>query len=184
MLSNAYFLAKFRFDTAENEPAKSLQHFIFFFFPSFSFERHNGDIFEKCIFEKCIFRKCTTERTSSRVGPPTGRLPRYDEKSVLADLSKFANLTGPLPILPPVRLCRSELPSPFRHLFSLGGRGVFFRLLRTRFSPPTPRVHAKRPIFLDCASARFAPITPLEETARAIVEYWRGEVLPEQLGVG
>ena len=25
MLSNAYFLAKFRFDTAENEPAKILQ---------------------------------------------------------------------------------------------------------------------------------------------------------------
>ena len=35
MLSNAYFLAKFRFDTAENEPAKSLQNFanfeLFFF---------------------------------------------------------------------------------------------------------------------------------------------------------
>ena len=27
MLSNAYFLAKFRFDTAENEPAKKLQDF-------------------------------------------------------------------------------------------------------------------------------------------------------------
>ena len=27
MLSNAYFLAKIRFDTAENEPAKNLQHF-------------------------------------------------------------------------------------------------------------------------------------------------------------
>ena len=26
MLSNAYFLAKFRFDTAENEPAKYLQN--------------------------------------------------------------------------------------------------------------------------------------------------------------
>jgi GDP-mannose 4,6-dehydratase len=44
------------------------------------------------------------------------RVRPYDEKSVLANLSKFANLTG------------------------------------------------------------FAPITPLEETARAIVEYWRGEV--------
>ena len=31
MLSNAYFLAKFRFGTAENEPAKILQ-----FFPKFS----------------------------------------------------------------------------------------------------------------------------------------------------
>ena len=30
MLSNAYFLAKFRFDTAENEPAKYLQHFAKF----------------------------------------------------------------------------------------------------------------------------------------------------------
>ena len=27
MLTNAYFLAKFRFDTAENEPAKNLQNF-------------------------------------------------------------------------------------------------------------------------------------------------------------
>ena len=27
MLSNAYFLRKFRFDTAENEPAKNLQNF-------------------------------------------------------------------------------------------------------------------------------------------------------------
>ena len=27
MLSNAYFLAKFHFDTAENEPAKRLQNF-------------------------------------------------------------------------------------------------------------------------------------------------------------
>ena len=28
MLSNAYFLAKFCFDTAENEPAKKLQNFV------------------------------------------------------------------------------------------------------------------------------------------------------------
>ena len=40
MLSNAYFLAKFRFDTAENEPAKNLQKFAnfpnFANFPKFS----------------------------------------------------------------------------------------------------------------------------------------------------
>ena len=30
MLSNAYFLAKFRFDTAENEPAKNLKKFANF----------------------------------------------------------------------------------------------------------------------------------------------------------
>ena len=34
MLSNAYFLAKFRFDTAENEPAKNLQNFADF--PNFA----------------------------------------------------------------------------------------------------------------------------------------------------
>ena len=30
MLSNAYFLAKFCFDTTENEPAKNLQNFVKF----------------------------------------------------------------------------------------------------------------------------------------------------------
>ena len=30
MLSNAYFLAKFRFDTAENEPAKNCKNFAKF----------------------------------------------------------------------------------------------------------------------------------------------------------
>ena len=35
MLSNAYFLAKFRFDTAENEPAQNLQNFANYF-PNFA----------------------------------------------------------------------------------------------------------------------------------------------------
>ena len=34
MLSNAYFLAKFRFDTAENEPANNLQSFANFASPN------------------------------------------------------------------------------------------------------------------------------------------------------
>ena len=34
MLSNAYFLAKFRFDTAENEPAKNWQNFADFANPN------------------------------------------------------------------------------------------------------------------------------------------------------
>ena len=34
MLSNAYFLAKLRFDTAENEPAKKLQRFANFADPN------------------------------------------------------------------------------------------------------------------------------------------------------
>ena len=44
MLSNAYFLAKFRFDTAENEPAKNLQNFR---------KMH----FRKMHFQKMHFRK-------------------------------------------------------------------------------------------------------------------------------
>ena len=36
MLSNAYFLAKFRFDTAENEPAKNLQNLNVANFPNFA----------------------------------------------------------------------------------------------------------------------------------------------------
>ena len=58
MLSNAYFLAKFRFDTAENEPAKICK------------------IFEKCIFEKCIFEKCTFEKCTL-TGLPATRLRRH-----------------------------------------------------------------------------------------------------------
>ena len=34
MLSNAYFLSKFRFDTAENKPAKNLQNFANFANPN------------------------------------------------------------------------------------------------------------------------------------------------------
>ena len=40
MLSNAYFLAKFRFDTAENEPAKNLQNFADNYFPNFANPTH------------------------------------------------------------------------------------------------------------------------------------------------
>ena len=41
MLSNAYFLAKFRFDTAENEPAKNLQNFRKMHFRKMHFSWHN-----------------------------------------------------------------------------------------------------------------------------------------------
>ena len=52
MLSNAYFLAKFRFDTAENEPAKNLQNF------------------RKMHFRKMHFRKMQFSKT-----PVRGRNP-------------------------------------------------------------------------------------------------------------
>ena len=60
MLSNAYFLAKFRFDTAENEPAKNLQNFR---------EMH----FRKMHFRKMHFRKMHF-RSHLRLSHETGRL--------------------------------------------------------------------------------------------------------------
>ena len=58
MLSNAYFLENFRFDTAENEPAKNL---------------HN---FRKCIFRKCIFFKAFFSKINSC--PPPSNEHRDD----------------------------------------------------------------------------------------------------------
>ena len=45
MLSNAYFLAKLRFDTAENEPAKNLQKFAEFanFMKKYRCQKNIGD---------------------------------------------------------------------------------------------------------------------------------------------
>ena len=63
MLSNAYFLAKFRFDTAENEPAQNLQNFR---------KMH----FRKMHFRKMHFRgrQAEGERTDSRApGPRAAR---------------------------------------------------------------------------------------------------------------
>ena len=47
MLSNAYFLAKFRFDTAENEPPKNLQNLLILNFSNFAnpdLEDHVGGL--------------------------------------------------------------------------------------------------------------------------------------------
>ena len=55
MLSNAYFLAKFRFDTAENEPAKNLQNFRKMHFRKIHFSKKHfskNAFFENAFFEK------------------------------------------------------------------------------------------------------------------------------------
>ena len=67
MLSNAYFLAKFGFDTAENEPAKKLQKYYL-----------------QCFLKKkiilLILLRCRPEERRPRLrphrapGPPAGRL--------------------------------------------------------------------------------------------------------------
>ena len=54
MLSNAYFLAKFRFDTAENEPAKNLQNFRKMHFRKMHFRKIH---FSKNAFSKDAFSK-------------------------------------------------------------------------------------------------------------------------------
>ena len=54
MLSNAYFLAKFRFDTAENEPAKNLQNFRKMHFRKMHFRKMH---FQKMHLRKRHFRK-------------------------------------------------------------------------------------------------------------------------------
>ena len=49
MLSNAYFLAKFRFDTAENEPDKNLQNFRKMHFSKMHFSKmHFSEMHFKC----------------------------------------------------------------------------------------------------------------------------------------
>ena len=66
MLSNAYFLAKFRFDTAENEPAKNLQNF------------------RKMYFRKMHFLKMRCGRADGAAfGGAADALPGYEVEHVL-----------------------------------------------------------------------------------------------------
>ena len=58
MLSNAYFLAKFRFDTAENETAKNLQNFRKMHFRKMHFSKNafsKNAFFENAFFENAFF---------------------------------------------------------------------------------------------------------------------------------
>ena len=67
MLSNAYFLAKFRFDTAENEPAKNLQNFRKMHFRKMHCQKMH--------FRKMHFRKMHIESVvrGREGGPPPRR---------------------------------------------------------------------------------------------------------------
>ena len=73
MLSNAYFLAKFRFDTAENEPAKNLQNFRKMHFSEMNFRKMH---FRRMHFRKMHFRKmhCSLRRRArTAAGSERGR---------------------------------------------------------------------------------------------------------------
>ena len=70
MLSNAYFLAKFRFDTAENEPAKNLQNF-------------SKNAFSKNAFSKNAFLKNAFNYHGSNYPPDSAepnRCPPFDKE--------------------------------------------------------------------------------------------------------
>ena len=76
MLSNAYFLAKFRFDTAENEPAKNLQNFRKIHFRKMHFSKN--------AFSKSAFSK---NRPRSRRGVSTSACMRTRTTSSMKALS-------------------------------------------------------------------------------------------------
>ena len=71
MLSNAYFLAKFRFDTAENEPAKNLQKFRKMHFRKMHFSKN-------AFFENALRRGSAGRGVGPRGRPraPRGRRGR------------------------------------------------------------------------------------------------------------
>ena len=71
MLSNVYFLAKFRFDTAENEPAKNLQNFAKF--ANFA-------------------RQPTSPRSEASAADSWGAEPAMDQRISITELS--AHLRG------------------------------------------------------------------------------------------
>ena len=86
MLSNAYFVAKFRFDTAENEPAKICEIFENAFF--------ENAFFENAFFEKfAIFWRARSRLYQNEILQENMRLSRFDSIfQALQDLHSFAPL--------------------------------------------------------------------------------------------
>ena len=85
MLSNAYFLAKFRFDTAENEPAKNLQnfrkmHFLKMHFLKMHFSKIHA--FSKNAFSKNAFSKNAFSKNAHRKrrGPVPGAAAEVQQR--------------------------------------------------------------------------------------------------------
>ena len=88
MLSNAYFLAKFRFDTAENEPAKNLQNFRKMHFRKMHFRKMH--------FRKMHFRKCILAVALAAIRAESALESHLDLPEV-ADLRATASLGDPQP---------------------------------------------------------------------------------------
>ena len=77
MLSNAYFLAKFRFDTAENEPAKNLQNLNFAKFANFANPDKARDA-------------APARPVPAAAAAAAGRLPPDDQERFQIELANFA----------------------------------------------------------------------------------------------
>ena len=83
MLSNAYFLAKFRFDTAENEPAKNLAKFS-----KNTFSKNAFAFFENVFFENAFFENAFFENTNLGEGRVEGA---EDEELVVPQADAVAD---------------------------------------------------------------------------------------------
>ena len=113
MLSNAYFLAKFRFDTAENEPAKNLQ--IVANFANLDLVRNRGVLPARAHDEG----EAGPDRGLRLVGPgprPAG-LPLLDRDLRRMVLRHGARPLAPLSVLPRKYVFFSD-PTAVRYQFS------------------------------------------------------------------
>ena len=81
MLSNAYFLAKFRFDTAENEPAKNLQNFANF--PNFA--PRDLDV-EVPVHARVGRRRCAAEDGLAPAASPRQRGMIHDVLQIIEEM--------------------------------------------------------------------------------------------------
>ena len=91
MLSNAYFLAKFRFDTAENEPTKNLQNF------------------RKMHFRKMHFRKTAWSPRPHGTGPAATSAPwTWASRGSCSPCSRSGTPASP----PPATLARTSGSPP------------------------------------------------------------------------
>ena len=116
MLSNAYFLAKFRFDTAENEPAKNLQNFANF--PNFANPNPNpGRLAEQILQDMIADGHKPTSITLSILVKLYGRTSLEQALQVFADLPAQYDFTPNAQVftcLMSVALTHRDVPEALR----------------------------------------------------------------------
>ena len=122
MLSNAYFLAKIRFDTAENEPAKKMQNFANF--PNFANPNP----------------RCAEEPPADLAGTLAGRAPRVGARGAHRHLPDALALRESSLLALPPRSCNER---SLRGAFGLPCAGSRAGYVGGAFAaPPEARVEA------------------------------------------